>query len=71
LLRIYISKFGKIFRFLGPTPPPLHQWGDIWLLHAKYHPHQCSIMSPMWGEKPKNRPPRTKLYIRAGKNLGF
>ena len=25
------------------------------LLLAKFHPHQCNV-SPLWGEKPQNRP---------------
>ena len=25
------------------------------LLHAKFHPHRCNV-SPLWGEKPQNRP---------------
>jgi len=23
--------------------------------HAKFHPHRCNV-SPLWGEKPQNRP---------------
>ena len=53
---IYISKFGKIFHFLGPTPAPM---GVIFgveestfsgLLCAKHYPSWCS-MSPLLGEK--------------------
>jgi len=25
------------------------------LLRAKFHPHRCNV-SPLWGEKPQNRP---------------
>ena len=29
--------------------------GTLPLLHAKFHPHRCNV-SPLWGEKPQNRP---------------
>jgi len=66
---IYIMKLRKIFSFFGgPTPNPCIDGGEMWhggdslwlippgrLLHAKFHRHQCN-MSPLWGEKPQNRP---------------
>jgi len=54
------SNVSKNFSFWGRTPLSLHRWGRnmAWrgpLLHAKFHPKRCN-MSPLWGEKPQNRP---------------
>jgi len=63
----YISHFDQIsvkISVLGSYTLPLHRlgWNLAWtteplvpLLHSKFHPHPCNV-SPLWGEKPQNRP---------------
>jgi len=59
--------------FLGAKTRRCTDGGEIWqgggaLLHAKFHPHRCSV-SPLRGEKPQNRPPSKlntgRLALRA------
>jgi len=59
---IYIQTFSEIsvkFSVSGARYPyRCTNGGDIWhgpLLHAKFHSNLCNV-SPLWGEKPQNRP---------------
>jgi len=59
----YIGKIPFFFSFGGRKPPPLSDQGEIWRGGAdlwsapprQIHLDRCNV-SPLRGEKPKNRP---------------
>ena len=52
---LIIAPMGVKFSMEEGTFSPLLHAKKGPLLHAKFHPHRCN-MSPLRGEKPKNRP---------------
>jgi len=60
----YIGKIPNFQSFEGrkPNPHPVADQGEIWgpLLPAKFHLDRCNV-SPLRGEKPKNRSVRAAV----------